>query len=203
MYELNGARFVERYVLTSIQNGSQPAPLNEPCLVHDLFQEIHGKPNTVEILANSVLSNCDVLLLPNNQLTDDEQMYSFLLDEMENLRWLFNNITTEYVCNVKEVCYNMIEKVENNRSMLIPIIHSFSYLAFFAYEEAVTAVFTKEEAIELLQNVIFLVQQAAHPLDGLGGEGQNGILHVHVLGKLEQQLVYVLKLRHIDRKSVV
>ena len=44
MYELNGARFVERYVLTSIQNGSQPAPLNEPCLVHDLFQEIHGKP---------------------------------------------------------------------------------------------------------------------------------------------------------------
>ena len=108
-------------------------------------------PNTVEILANSVLSNCDVLLLPNNQLTDDEQMYSFLLDEMENLRWLFNNITTEYVCNVKEVCYNMIEKVENNRSMLIPIIHSFSYLAFFAYEEAVTAVFTKEEAIELLQ----------------------------------------------------
>lgn len=151
MYELNGARFVERYVLTSIQNGSQPAPLNEPCLVHDLFQEIHGKPNTVEILANSVLSNCDVLLLPNNQLTDDEQMYSFLLDEMENLRWLFNNITTEYVCNVKKVCYNMIEKVENNRSMLIPIIHSFSYLAFFAYEEAVTAVFTKEEAIELLQ----------------------------------------------------
>lgn len=151
MYELNGARFVERYVLTSIQNGSQPAPLNEPCLVHDLFQEIHGKPNTVEILENSVLSNCDVLLLPNNQLTDDEQMYSFLLDEMENLRWLFNNITTEYVCNVKEVCYNMIEKVENNRSMLIPIIHSFSYLAFFAYEEAVTAVFTKEEAIELLQ----------------------------------------------------
>ena len=45
------------------------------------------------------------------------------------------------------------------------------------------------------------VQQAAHPLDGLGGEGQNGILHVHVLGKLEQQLVYVLKLRHIGHMA--
>lgn len=36
MYELNGARFLEKYVLTSIQNGSQPVPLNEPCLVHNL-----------------------------------------------------------------------------------------------------------------------------------------------------------------------
>lgn len=151
MYEINGARFLEKYVLTSIQNGSQPVPLNEPCLVHNLFQEIHGKPHTVEILANSVLGNCDVLLLPNHNPTDEEQMYSFLLDEMENLRWIFNNITTEYVSSVKQTCYKMVEKLENNRSILIPIIHSFSYLAFFAYEEAVTAVFTKKEAIELLQ----------------------------------------------------
>ena len=193
MYELNGARFVERYVLTSIQNGSQPAPLNEPCLVHDLFQEIHGKPNTVEILANSVLSNCDVLLLPNNQLTDDEQMYSFLLDEMENLRWLFNNITTEYVCNVKEVCYNMIEKVENNRSMLIPIIHSFSYLAFFAYEEAVTAVFTKEEAIELLQKYV------NQPL--VINQLQFGVAHTPML---DQELFFNMTAdQSVDRSSEI
>jgi hypothetical protein len=150
MNDYNGFDFVEDYVTSYIRNGASPVPLNSSCLVRNLFSELHGKPNTVDLLAQSVVGNCDVLLLPQ-QLTDEEQLYAFLMTEMDTLEGMHSEITAEYVSSIKQLSDFMLNKYSGNRNLLVPIVHRYALTAMFAEDSEVIDVFTRKEAYELLK----------------------------------------------------
>lgn len=152
MKEIRADDFIKKYILDPTDAEKKPLPVTEPILINGLFTEIAGKDSTMQVVANDVIGDADIIVLPTKQQNDDTQLYSFVLEQLEFLEIYYNKeISEDYVRHVNSLAEKLLCRYENARGLLLAVVYRYASVAFFSICEEISRVFTKERAKELLR----------------------------------------------------